>query len=219
MRGARAEDGWECVARAIGVAAPRLLRVRQVHGTACACVNGPGSIWPSDERPEADAMIATRTDVALAVQMADCVPVLMADCQRRAVAAVHAGWRGAAAAIVESVVHRLRSEQRVDPANLVAAVGPSIGPCCYEVGQAVRERFHARLGEAVDRWFVPGSRGSSRPHLDLWNATRDQLISAGIPAEQIFVAALCTACHLDIFHSYRKEGDRTGRMVGVIRRI
>lgn len=218
LRGAGAEEGLGCVARAIGVDGPRLRRVKQVHGTACAGVDDLESIWPSDRRPEADAMFATRTDVALAVQVADCVPVLMADRRGQVVAAVHAGWRGTAAGIVESVVRQIRSGRGVDPADLVAAVGAGIGPCCYEVGEEVRETFRARFGEAADKWFVPASHRSSRPHLDLWTATRDQLIAAGVPVEWIHIAALCTASHLALFHSFRKEGDRAGRMAGVIRR-
>jgi len=97
------------------------------------------------------------------------------------------------------------------PADLVAAVGPSIGPCCYEVGAEVRERFGAHAGA----WFTAGPRG--RPHLDLWRATSDQLLAAGLPPEHVHLSRLCTATWPAVFYSYRREGSGTGRMAGVIR--
>ncbi|MBI4476990.1 MAG: peptidoglycan editing factor PgeF [Acidobacteria bacterium] len=207
------------LARELKVEPSRLLRVRQVHGTAAIVVpNGDLHLWRDDSRPEADAIITADPSTALAVQVADCTPILLADRNRRAVAAIHAGWRGSAAGIVSSVVERLRSELGMRPDDVIAAVGPGIGPCCYEVGDEVREAFRAKFGQASGSWFVAGTatpRAARR--LDLWTATRDQLVASGVPASQIHVAALCTATHLDLFHSFRKERDQTGRMAAVIR--
>lgn len=217
LRGDAGEAGWGCLGQAVGVSPEQVLRVRQVHGTTCVAIGDAGDAWPSDRRPEADALLTTDRDVAIAVQVADCTPILIADRATRAVAAVHAGWRGSAAAIAESVILKLQNEHRVPPANLVVAVGPSIGPCCYEVGEEVRERFRSRFGHAADAWFTASPKGSPRPHLDLWSATADRLAAAGVPREQIHLARLCTACNLDTFHSYRVEGPGTGRLAGIIR--
>ncbi|HWP99423.1 MAG TPA: laccase domain-containing protein, partial [Vicinamibacterales bacterium] len=97
----------------------------------------------------------------------------------------------------------------------VAAAGPSIGPCCYEVGEEVRERFLAVWGDRAASWFAEGRRG--RPHLDLWRAISDQLAAAGVDPAAVHVARLCTACRPDLFHSYRRDGPATGRMAGAIR--
>ena len=146
------------------------------------------------------------------MKVADCVPILMADKAGRGVAAVHAGWRGAAAGVVERAVEALSLETASPPADIVAAVGPSIGVCCYEVGDEVRAAFTA-IEPASARHFTPSA---DRWRLDLWEAVGQRLASAGVVRENTHVAALCTATHLDWFHSYRKQGAAAGRMLGVI---
>lgn len=237
------QQDWARVATAIGVPAERLWRMRQVHGCAVALVPAVGSAvasaavptvvaagqhdshdivegrTPLDravQPPEADALISDDEAAALAVQVADCVPVLLGD-DRSRVAAVHAGWRGAAANIVAETVRLLVSRYGVAPAGLVAAVGPSIGPCCYQVGPEVRAQFLASRSALpqVDAWFTPDT--GDRLKLDMWQVTRDQLVAAGLLPERIHVARLCTACHVDQLYSYRAEGAAAGRLLGVIR--
>lgn len=208
-------DEWAAVAAHIGVPADDLLLVRQVHEADVSIVTRDRPRpWPI---PQADAVVSTDPDAAIGVRVADCVPILLAARSGRAVGAVHAGWRGVAANAAQAAVNALRDRFGIEPAHLIAAVGPSIGPCCYEVGESTRDVFAGRRlsEETLRRWFSP--RPAGKFHLDLWAATREQLLAAGIPSQQIHVAALCTRTHADTFHSYRVDGAGAGRMVAVIR--
>ncbi len=208
-------DEWAAVAAAMRVAPDDLLLIRQVHGAAVA-VASPDRERPWDRR-EADAIIANDPEAAIAVRVADCVPVLLADETGRHVAAVHAGWRGVARRTVIAAVEALQARFGVRPERLIAAIGPSIGPCCYEVGESTLQAFrdaghHASI---LERWFDP--RGGGKFHLDLWQATREELEGAGVDPGAIHVAELCTKTHAHRFHSYRVQGDGAGRMAAVIR--
>lgn len=219
LRGAGVEvRDWAQVARAIGVEPERLLRPRQVHGREVVAVTGADLRRFSDgARPDADVVITDDPSLALAVQVADCVPVLMADRRTGAVAAAHAGWRGTAAGVLQAAVASLASHFGARACDLVAALGPSIGPCCYAVGQDVADAF-AAAGHApasIGRWFSRGSDG--RYLLDMWAATCDQLTGAGVAPEHIHAARLCTAHDPGRFFSHRVEGSGTGRMAAVIR--
>jgi YfiH family protein len=203
---------WSAIAMQVGVAPQHLWRFHQVHGNEVERVRGTGAL-PTPP-PRADAGVTRRSDAALGVKVADCVPILMADKAGRGVAAVHAGWRGAAAGIVERAVEALSLETGSSPADIVAAVGPSIGACCYEVGDEVRAAFMA-IQPASAQHFTPAA---GKWRLDLWDAVRQRLALAGLAPENMHVAALCTATHLDWFPSYRKQGSAAGRMLAVIRR-
>src|SRR4051812_10239204 len=148
-----AATGWDEVAEAIEVSTDRLVRARQVHGTAVIVCRPGAARLPG--LADADIIINNDPDVAIAVQTADCVPLLIADSRTGAVAAVHAGWRGLAVRVPAMAVAALRREFGSRPADLIAAAGPSIGACCYEVGEDVLQRF-LRAGatsDAMDRWF------------------------------------------------------------------
>jgi YfiH family protein len=213
------EDGdaspaaWVAVARAVGGTADSLVRMRQMHCAGIFVADRPAVIAAKAESPEADVAVSDDQGVVLTVRAADCVPVLLADSQSGAVAAVHAGWRGTAAGAVNAAVEGLEARYRTRPRDLVAAVGPSIGPCCYEVGSSLRDHFasHPR----ADAWFT----GSPTLHLDLWSATRDQLEHAGVRSDHIHVCRLCTFEHPALFHSYRRDGTRAGRLVAAIRSL
>jgi YfiH family protein len=204
------EEEWAHVAGAAGVPRQSLVRLHQVHGASVHAADAART--EGTPLPQADIALASRAGIAVAVQVADCVPLLVAG--RRSVAAAHAGWRGTAANVAGVSVDALvRTGER--PADLHAAIGPSIGVCCYEVGDELVDRF-AEAGwlDAGTRWF---SMRASRRHLDLWTANRDQLLAAGVPASHIHVSRLCTACHAGWFHSYRRDGAGTGRIAGFIR--
>jgi polyphenol oxidase len=217
---------WRQVAAAIGVDLHRLARLHQVHG-ATAVVAQPSS------QPHADIVVSDDAEIALAVQTADCVPILIADVRTGAVAAAHAGWRGLAARVPQIAVEKMKSTFGSRPADLIAAAGPSIGACCYEVGEDVYARFaSAGFGaEDLARCFLPKpqptTRNPSMPALspmlraghwyfDGWSATKHQLATAGVPNHRIHIAALCTASNPDILCSYRRFGQGCGRMAAAI---
>jgi YfiH family protein len=168
-------------------------------------------------RPEADAIVTNDPTAAIGVRVADCVPILLSPEDGRAVAAIHAGWRGTAKRAAIMGVEALHARYGVRPERILAAVGPSIGPCCYEVSESTRQTFReaGHHADMLERWFEP--RPAGKFHLDLWRATRDLLEGAGVMPDNIHLAELCTRTHSDAFHSFRAEGDRAGRMVGVIR--
>jgi YfiH family protein len=206
-------DGWPEVAAAIGVEPHRLRRLRQVHGATVAIATAE-----DDSLPDADIVISTQSDVAIAVQAADCVPLLIADRRTGAVAAAHAGWRGLAAQVPIETVKALALTFGSRPEDIVVAIGPAIGPCCYEVGEEVREAMMggASFGLEASRWFTPGKK-HSKWLFDTWAAARAQLEAAGVPAGQVLGADLCTASHPDAFCSYRRDGAPAGRMAAAIK--
>ena len=229
-------DGWHRVALAMGVPAQSVVRMRQVHGTRVVTVRrGAGSPPGAPDSAEGDIAVSDDPGVVLCVKVADCVPILLADRRRGAVATVHAGWRGTAAGVAQVAVGAMTEAFGTAPADIVAAIGPSIGPCCYRVGQDVRAAFEAAgtWDGSLGAWFrpapaieprhgVPGtdpaaSGGGPGVFLDTWLASADQLRAAGVPDSQIRISRLCTSCHREIFHSYRVDGAAAGRMVGVIR--
>jgi YfiH family protein len=222
------ENDWRVVAEAVGATAAAGLT--QVHGNAVVTV---GRDWtPAGARPEADALVSNNPAVALTVRAADCVPLLMGDRRTGAVAAVHAGWRGTAAGVAPAALRAMEREFGTRPADIVAAIGPSIGPCCYEVGTELVDAFAAagHPRHLIDRWFLarppadgtrrrrPGAAGPTL-RLDVAAANRDQLILAGVEDANIHTAMLCTAMHLEVLTSFRAEKERAGRLAGVIRAL
>ncbi len=196
---------------------------------------------PGHPLPVGDALLTREPAVLLSVRTADCLPVLLLDPRRRAVAAIHAGWRSALGRIVEKAVGLMRAVFGSDPQHLLAALGPSIRACCYEVGEEVVAAFCGRFaqGEQFLREAPPGNHSAAftarhsqlflsgqppghptRPapaaHLDLVAVAEDQLRSAGLRPSKIQVADFCTACRTDLFFSHRKEGKNTGRTMAVI---
>lgn len=206
------------------IGASHLEMLKQVHGREVAVVRRGEA--RARKLAEADALISNDPAVAVAVRAADCVPLLMADRSRGVVAAVHAGWRGTAAGVAVAALEALGREFGTQPKDVVAAMGPSIGACCYEVGSELVDAFAAAGHQRylIDRWFVapPPPRGAfhapkPRLHLDVVGSNRDQLILAGVSEADVHVAGLCTAMHLDVLTSYRAEKENAGRMAGVIR--
>lgn len=213
--GENTETAWRDVADAIETPPDQLLRVHQVHG---ADIVVHRAAQPSASGAPADIIATDDASTALAIQTADCVPLLIADLRTGAVAAAHAGWRGTALGVAGAAVKTLVHEFGSRPSDLIAAVGPSIGPCCYQVGTDVRDRFawEGFTDEELSCWFTAQA---DRLVLDLWIATRDQLAAAGLPRDQIFVSEMCTASHRDAFCSYRRDGVRAGRMAAAIRKL
>ena len=209
---------WEQVVGAVGGAVDHLLRVKQVHGRTVRVVDAhrftPAAVA---ERPEADAIVSNVPGAVLAVQVADCVPMLIVDPRVGAAAAVHAGWRGTCERVGAATVQTLTREFGSRPGDLTVAIGPSIGTCCYEVGAELVDAFRtAGASDAeLSRWFSHPAKGSLR--FDLWTANRDQLIAAGVSPDAIYMSHLCTQTHADLFDSYRADGANAGRMIAAIK--
>jgi YfiH family protein len=200
--GPESRDATERRAAAALGASGRLLLLRQVHGARVV-------VAPWTGRPEADAAVAGEPGLLVGIQTADCLPVLVVDHVRRLVAAAHAGWRGTAKGVARAAVQALVARGS-RPGDLVAALGPGIGPCCYEVGEELRDAF----GPDGASFFRPGTNG--RPRLDVRSANVRQLTQAGLAPAAIHHLADCTSCRPDLYHSYRRDGPAAGRMISFI---
>ena len=208
-----------------------LVTLRQVHSDIIRRIHTPG------EAPlPGDGLITNAPGVLLAVQTADCLPVILVDVKKRAVALLHAGWRGTTKRIVEKGVGEMRRCFGTCPRDLKAAIGPGIQGCCYEVGEEVCEHFESQFAYAGKLFRVveesdpvrekypmlfltaraPGhSDLPKKTYLDLVEANRQQLLAAGVPAKNIEASELCTGCRTDLLFSYRGEKGKTGRMMAV----
>ena len=169
--------------------------LKQIHSHLVLMADRPGVMG------DADALITNLPGLAISIRTADCYPILLADTRNRAVAAIHAGWRGTAAQIVRETLDRMRKEFGTHPADISAAIGPGIGVCCYEVGEDVSCQF----GHTV------------RTHLDLCSENRKQLEAAGVSPQNIEASGVCTFCDAERFFSYRREKEKAGRMTSFIR--
>jgi len=188
-----------------------LATLRQVH-SRISVVLERGEETDFAISREADGILTNRSGVLLGVQTADCIPVLVADPVARAVGAFHAGWRGTVERIVELGVGRMVEEFGSDPGNLVAAIGPGIGACCYTVGGEVRARFENGFSYSEELF----SQSSDDLRLNLIEANRRQLLAAGVTADAISVVGGCTSCQPELFYSHRASGGHAGRMMAVI---
>ena len=214
---------------ALGAQKFPLINLKQIHSAV---------IWPFASVPKepcnGDASLTNTPGLLLGVRTADCVPILLVDPKKRAVAAVHAGWRGTLARILEKAVGELAAKFKSQPSDLLAAIGPAIGPCCYEVGAELVIQFTSQFAAAADYFDEPRSGEEPNPlqwlnmmppghqpppknvRLDLPKANRAQLLAAGVHEKNIFSSGLCTACHPSLFFSYRKQGPRSGRLLAAI---
>lgn len=185
--------------------------LRQIHSDVVVNAN---HLRPTEEPelPEGDALISDLKGQSIGVRTADCVPILLLDSKCRAIAAIHAGWRGAAAELTKRTVSALVDAFGTDPGNLYAAIGPCIRSCCYEVGEEVAKRFSAQFPE----W---GDEEKLRWKLDLPEANRRQLLASGVKEDRIFDCCLCTTCLPEQFYSYRREPQNPGRMISFIGRL
>jgi YfiH family protein len=223
--------------RAIDADKMPVVTLRQIHSDIVHCVNAAGANHGS-QASAADALITREPGVLLVVQIADCVPILLADTKTRSVAAVHSGWRGTLRRIAEKTLGRMQIEFGTRPEDVAAAIGPAIGRCCYEVGSDVAREFHSQFagarewfdgpldslaaGENDPNWLpwltmMPPGHQPPTPtvQLDLLAANRAILEAAGVNPGRISCSDFCTACRTDLFFSYRKER-ATGRLMAAI---
>lgn len=192
------------LAKTVGYDPARLFERSQVHGSdVCEIYHGDD---PAQVRlGQGDALVARHAGTAVGVRVADCVPVLVGDPVSGHVAAIHAGWRGIVAGIVPEALKVLGG----DPSRFICGIGPSIGPCCFEVGDEVASQLAECVGDGIVL-----RRGPTKPHVDLWRAVELQLNRVGI--KTIDTLGECTQCSREQFFSYRAEGPQSGRMLAVI---
>ena len=176
-------------------------RLKQIHSSIVAVADAEGHAFE-----HGDALVTRKPGHWLGIRTADCVPLLIADPVKRAVGAVHAGWRGTVAEIARLTVETMASQYGSDPATLLAAIGPCISQCCFEVGPEVGQQFQTLFPERTE---------FSR--IDLQEANRRQLVRAGVAPQHIDISGLCTACDEAEFHSWRRDKELSGRMVAAIR--
>lgn len=207
VQGNRARFG-----RSIGINPKDLVTLRQVHGNRVIVLTEATDPQLMRGTP-GDGLITNRPHLPLAVITADCFPVVFAAPSVPAAGIVHAGRQGTAARVVSTAIERMSQEFDVSPEAVFVAIGPGIGPCCYEVDEASAEPFqtHFDPDDAVYRPSRPGYL-----YLDLQQAIVQQLRKAGVPSTHIWRADLCTACHSHWFYSYRREGPRSGQMLNVV---
>jgi polyphenol oxidase len=206
-----------------------LITLKQLHSDVIHLFDSaPSDPW------RGDAAITKRSGLLLAVQTADCVPILLVDPKKRAVAAIHAGWRGTLARIVTKTIGAMQMHFATNPRDLLATIGPSIGPCCYEVGTEIAAKFLSQFPDAPSyfdefrtgdepnpiQWLNMAPPGHQPPPknvlLDLRKANQSQLLAAGLGCQNIHIVDLCTACRPDLLFSYRKQGSHTGRLMAAI---
>jgi len=197
---------------ALGIEVGSLVIAQQIHGDRIAVIKetqaGCGAYRHEDAIPGADGMITSSRSIALAILTADCVPVLIVDPVREAIGIAHAGWRGTLQKIAAKTILGMNDAFGTEPANCLVAFGPSIGSCCYTVGEDVTSQFLRAFGSAA---CVAGNK------LDLQQAIEIQLVEVGVERSNISSTGLCTACNLALFYSYRAEGGRTGRTMSVVK--
>ena len=190
-----------------------IVSVDQVHGDRLLVIDEAFQGGEQIGSLEYDGIITAIPGIPIGIKTADCVPVLLADRRKRVVGAVHAGWKGTALGIAAKAARVFMQTFSSVPGDILAVIGPAIGPCCYEVDEAVFHRFDTSREETV---AFTGGRKEGKWMLDLSAANRSQLQGAGIPRENIFSADICTSCRHDTFFSHRGEAGDTGRQLSLI---
>jgi polyphenol oxidase len=226
----RKRRGSKSASRSISSLWP-LITLRQIHSDIIRCIDSV-----PEEPLSGDGLITTTPGLLLAIQTADCLPVILVDTKRHGVGVFHAGWRGTVSRIVEKGVGEMHRCFGTNPRDIKAAIGPGIGGCCYEVGEEVRIKFESQFEYGASLFHevkdsdpvrekypllfltarAPGhSELPKKIFLDLVEANRQQLLAAGVPKKSIEASPLCTHCHPELLFSYRAEKGKTGRLMGV----
>ncbi|OIO35984.1 MAG: hypothetical protein AUJ74_03930 [Candidatus Omnitrophica bacterium CG1_02_44_16] len=197
----------------MGISGSRLILPTQVHGDRVFCVDADAAEPVAQRRkpaarehqPEADALITRCQHLPLAIRTADCLPVFLFDTGHRAIAMIHAGWKGTHKKIISKTIKQMGLKFSTSPGELIAVLGPAIRQCCYEVGEEFRGFFGG---------FV--SSRDSRLYFDICSATVNELLEAGVKDGRIYDSAICTSCRNDEFFSFRREGLKAGRSFSVM---
>jgi YfiH family protein len=199
---------YTILAKCLGIEADRIVTCRQVHQDSVEIIDALPQV-----PPRADAIITSNPGIYPAIKTADCLAILLLDPVRRVAGAIHAGWRGTVLRITRKVVRMMKSRYGTNPTDLIAGLGPAIGPCCYEVDEVVLKPFRQAFPQAEQ--FITrsesGDRSKESLRLDLEGANRFELIQEGVPLANIHSTELCTSCNSALFFSYRRDGVKSGR--------
>jgi polyphenol oxidase len=207
------EGNRSILARAFGARLEKLVTVTQVHGSDLLLLDEPNPDFSHFQKLECDGIVTNQPGVMIGVCVADCVPILLLDPVRGVAAALHAGWKGTAAGIARKGVETIVNLFDGKPRDILAAIGPAISPCCYEVDEPVAAAFRT-AGQSFESFATPNGPGKWR--LDLVEANRRQLLRAGIGEANLEASPLCVSCEKDLFFSYRRDGGDSGRQMGFI---
>lgn len=203
-----------------GFDASRLLTINQVHGNDVLIIDKPVKDISSISKTSADAIITNQYGIAIGILTADCVPILLADPVKKLISVVHAGWRGTVKRIVQKTIEIMIKHFDSDKKAILAAIGPSIGQCCYKVDEVVAKEF------GDNEFIIPlsplvkveskGNRGDFEWMLDLKRANLNQMLNSGLLEKNVSVEDICTSCRNDLFFSYRADNKKTGRQLNFI---
>jgi polyphenol oxidase len=200
----------------LGIPLEWFVFMRQTHSYHIEVVDvsqrGFGAFSRENAIANTDAIITSNKNICLVVQVADCVPLLLLDSSKGVIAAIHAGWRGTFQEITRLTIEKMVSEFNSNPTDIIACIGPSVGPCCYETGNEIRQQFIQKNEKYSEIFF----HKNNKLILDLWKANKMQLLAAGIKEENIEASNLCTNCNHDLFYSSRFDSGNTGRFVAGI---
>ena len=206
LSGENGAEHWKILKKALKLESSRLVLLKQIHSDIVIDIDDKNSGLYCCE---GDGLITNRRGILLSVLTADCVPVLIYDPTTKTIGAVHAGWRGTSKRIVAKTINLMKDRYSIDIKKTLACIGPSIGPCCYEVGKDVAEIFYEK---SVKQFIKRRDKYSDKYFLDLWEINKQQLIESGLPESNIETAGICTRCRSDIFYSARADGKSvTGR--------
>ncbi|HWR42423.1 peptidoglycan editing factor PgeF [Sporomusa sp.] len=214
-----AETAWhnrQAFCQAVGLPAEKVVTAEQVHGAVVQQVTlqdaGRGARHYHESIKGTDALITNVPGLPLMLFFADCVPVIILDPVSKAIGVSHAGWKGTVAKIGQQTVLAMQQQYNTNPADCLVGIGPSIGPCCYEVDEVVINKLRA----SFNKWEELVTPRGDRWQFNLWEANRQQLREIGIADNNISVSGICTACNTQIFYSHRAEAGRTGRIGAII---
>jgi YfiH family protein len=209
------KDFYQQISSALGIDSNNLVFAKQVHGDIIKHVGteNRGEGVGKDRPFDCDGLITNKSDVGLVSVYADCVPVLFYDNDKKVIAMCHAGWRGTVKKIACKTLKEMRDDYACQNENIVVCIGPSIGPCCFEVDESVAEEFK----QAFKFWpQIINETAEGRLRIDLWKANALQLQEIGVKEGNIHIAGLCTVCNHDVFYSYRVEKEEAGRIKAIM---
>jgi len=203
-------QNWGRLSRAFAIPLEQFLVVNQVHGDEIFVIKPHGGYFSSRSELDYDAIVTNRTNLAICIKTADCVPVFFVDRVKKIIAVTHAGWRSTALKISAKVIGLMQNQYSASLQNILVAIGPSIGKCCYQVDSAVADAFRGQKNH--EKFLLPATRGK-KWMLDLPEANHRQILDCGVPKKNIEISGYCTMCNQDIFFSHRGSGGITGRQI------